>query len=318
MATRARCSRVRRLPRPRTTARAPSRCAVPMSPRLRSPREARVLHGPDSVASYVAILDLRVQFLQATDRSVMIFHTTREPTMSHSELVEYRDGNVICETYVARPEGVVTAPCVLIAHDWSGRLAHMEQKADELAAEGFVGVAIDVYGRGNRGDVNADNSALMNPFLADRGRLLARLQSALEVAAVLPGVDPGRIGIMGYCFGGLCALDLARGADPRLKAAVSIHGMLFRPPGPSAAMTASVLVLHGWNDPLAQPSAVLDLASELTAAGADWQLHAYGHAMHAFTVQGLNRPNEGLAYHPRAASRADVACRTFLREILGS
>jgi dienelactone hydrolase len=237
--------------------------------------------------------------------------------MNHGELVEYRDGEVLCEAYVAKPELATRAPCVLIAHDWSGRLPHMDRKADELAAEGFVAVAIDVYGRGNRGDTHADNSALMNPFLGDRGLLLRRLLSALNAAASFSGVDATRIGIMGYCFGGLCALDLARGADPRIKAAVSIHGVLARPPGETCAMKASVLVLHGWNDPLAPPSAVLELASELTEAGADWQLHAYGHALHAFTAEGMDSPERGLAYHPRAAARAGVAARLFLREALG-
>lgn len=236
--------------------------------------------------------------------------------MMRKELVEYRDGATVCEAYVAYAASHGKQPCVLIAHDWSGRLPHIDRMADEMAAHGYVGIAIDTYGRGNRGRIDADNSELMAPFIADRALLLRRLQAALDAAASLPFVDSHRVAIVGYCFGGLCALDLARGGDARLVAAISIHGVLSKPPGPSRQIGASVLVLHGWEDPHAPPGEVLELTRELTQAGADWQLHAYGHALHAFTAENLNDPAKGLAYHPKAAARARRSQFTFLAETL--
>ncbi|WP_129649443.1 dienelactone hydrolase family protein [Peristeroidobacter agariperforans] len=238
--------------------------------------------------------------------------------MMHKELVQYRDGETVCEAYVAHAGRPNKQPCVLIAHDWSGRLPHVDRMADEMAAHGYVGIAIDIYGHGNRGRIEADNSALMAPFIEDRALLLRRLQSALDAAASLPFVDSHRVAIVGYCFGGLCALDLARSADPRLAAAISIHGVLSKPPGVTQRISASVLVLHGWEDPYARPREVLELAQELTQAGADWQLHAYGHALHAFTAESLNDPAKGLAYHPKAAARARHAQISFLAETLAS
>ncbi len=236
--------------------------------------------------------------------------------MMHTELLEYRHGTTVCEAYCAHAASHGKQPCVLIAHDWSGRLPHIDRMADEMAAQGYVGIAIDVYGRGNRGRIEADNSDLMAPFMADRALLQRRLQAALDAAVELPFVDSQRVAIVGYCFGGLCALDLARSGDPRLTAAISIHGVLSRPPGPIRHIGASVLVLHGWADPYAPPREVLELTHELTSAGADWELHAYGHVLHAFTAETVDDPAKGLAYHAKAAARARHAQFTFLAETL--
>lgn len=234
--------------------------------------------------------------------------------MTQSELLEYPDRDVLCEAYVAFPDGAGAHPCVLLAHDWGGRLDHMDRRADALAGMGYLAVAIDVYGKGSRGSVEGDNSHLMDPFVEDRAVLARRLLAALDAVSAHPKVDPSRIVIVGYCFGGLCALDLARTGDDRIKGAVSIHGILSPPPRTAERMKASVLVLHGWEDPMAPPGDVLALADELTKAGADWQLHAYGQTMHAFTAKGMNAPERGLAYNELADRRATAALAGFLKE----
>jgi dienelactone hydrolase len=110
---------------------------------------------------------------------------------------------------------------------------------------------------------------------------------------------------------------LARAAPANLKAAVSFHGVL-RPPelGDEGRITASILLLHGWNDPVAPPSDVLAIATELTKAGADWQLHAYGHAQHAFTFEGANLPERGIVYDRKADERSWAAMRSHLASVL--
>jgi dienelactone hydrolase len=82
-------------------------------------------------------------------------------------------------------------------------------------------------------------------------------------------------------------------------------------------VTASVLVLHGWEDPMAPPADVLAVTKEMTDAGADWCLHAYGHALHAFTFEGASMPERGIAYDAAAARRSWSALQGFLAEILG-
>ena len=235
-----------------------------------------------------------------------------------TEHVDYTDEDVTCEAFVAYDDASASRkPCVLLAHDWSGRLSHIDELTRGLARLGYVGFALDVYGKGVRGEVAGDNSRLMNPFMADRAKLARRLKAGSAAARAHKAVDPARVAVVGYCFGGLCALDLARSGDEGLRGAVSIHGGLGPPGlGQQGPISASVLVLHGWEDPMAPPDAVLALARELTEAGADWQLHAYGHAMHAFTAPGLNFPERGLAYNALADRRSGVAMRQFLEEVL--
>lgn len=229
---------------------------------------------------------------------------------------DYRDDDDVCEAYVAT-SGQAPRPTVLIAHQWAGQSDHERATADRLAALGFTGIAIDVYGRGRRGDASADNSALMQPWMQDRAALRRRLLAAVAFAKELDSVDASRIAVIGYCFGGLCALDVARSATADVRGAISLHGIFARPDiGAQPPIVASVLVLHGWEDPLAPPSDVEGLARELTDAGADWQLHAYGHAMHAFTGRHADSPERGLKYDAKADARSWATMIGFLKEIL--
>ena len=128
-------------------------------------------------------------------------------------------------------------------------------------------------------------------------------------------VDADRLGAIGFCFGGLCVLDIARtGAD--LKGVASFHG-LFEAPGNTSGnrIRSKVLALHGWDDPLAPPDSVLALSKELTGMGADWQIHAYGNTLHAFTNPAANDKDAGTVYNDNANRRSWVAMRDFLAEV---
>lgn len=228
----------------------------------------------------------------------------------------YRDGETECEGFIAMPESTGPHPAVLVAHNWAGQSKADNDVAVRLGALGYVGIAIDVYGKGRRGSMLADNSGLMGPWMADRGALRRRLLAGVEAAAALPIVDESRIAFIGYCFGGLCALDVARSGFPQVKAVASFHGV-YAPPklGEQTPIAAKVLVLHGWDDPMTPPDATIALAHELNAAGADWQLHAYGHTMHSFTNLGANNPAGGTQYSAVADHRSWKALSNFLTEV---
>lgn len=232
------------------------------------------------------------------------------------ELMDYRDGDAVLQAGVARPAGDAPAPAVLVAHAWAGRGESEHDAARRLADLGYVGVAIDVFGKDVNGDPSGDNSALIAPWLADRAALQRRLIAAVDFALGLPGVAPGRLAAIGYCFGGMCALDLARTGHDAVAGVVSLHGLLDgdgvdgrRPIG------AKVLVEHGWRDPMAAPDKVLAFADEMAARDADWQLHAHGRAMHAFTSCGANNPERGLAYDADADRRSWASTKSFLAEL---
>ena len=207
-------------------------------------------------------------------------------------------------------------PLVLVSHAWAGRSPFEDDKARALAELGYAGFALDLYGAGVLGNSTEENSALMTPFIEDRALLQDRLRSALAAARAQDEVDPGRCAAIGFCFGGLCVLDLARcGTD--LRGVVSVHG-LFMPADNVAgtSITAKVLALHGWDDPMATHEQALALTQEMTAAGADWQLHVYGNTMHAFTNPAADDPDFGTVYDANADRRAWQSIRNFLAEVL--
>jgi dienelactone hydrolase len=233
--------------------------------------------------------------------------------------LEYHDDDTLLEAYVALPATEAPLrPAVIVSHAWAGRAQFECDTADKLAARGYVGIAIDNYGKGVFGSNNEENAALMTPFLQDRGMLRKRLLTGIAAARSISMVDQDRIAAIGYCFGGLCVLDMARsGAD--LKGVVSFHGLFNAPENlPSGKITAKVLALHGHDDPMVPPEKVLALETELTAAGVDWQVHAYGGTMHAFTNPQANAPQSGMAYNPAAEKRAWQSMQNFLAEIFST
>ena len=210
-----------------------------------------------------------------------------------------------------------TRPAVMVYHGWEGRSDAQVDCARSLAKLGYVGVACDMFGKGIRGEVTGDNSALIAPFLRDRAMLRTRLVGTVEAVRALPEVDPYRVAAIGFCFGGLCVLDLARsGVDVR--GVASFHGLFGKPEGlPTAPIKAKVVAFHGWDDPMVPPEDVVALGKELTEAAADWQIHAYGGTMHAFMAVGVSRPDAGLEYNERSARRAWVSLVAFLAEACG-
>jgi dienelactone hydrolase len=230
--------------------------------------------------------------------------------------IEYRDSEALLEGFLCYDESFPgPRPAVLICHSSAGRDDFVERKARRLAWQGYACFALDNYGKGKRGSNPAESSALMAPFMKDRRMLLKRLQAGLQAATALPIIDARRVAVMGFCFGGLCALDLAR-ANADIRGAVSFHGLL-KPSGfTEPKVRARVLMMHGYDDPLAPPEDVLAIAKEFTDAGTDWQLHAYGHTVHAFTNPAAQNRAGGLQYDEAADRRSWHALEEFLAEVL--
>jgi len=245
------------------------------------------------------------------------FHLTRGLDMTIRErLIDYRDGDILLEGFFCHDEARRgPLPAVLICHTWGGRDEFVARKARRLAHHGYAAFALDMYGKGKRGTSAEENQALMGPLMQDRAALSRRISAALQAVRAQPRVDARRVAAMGFCFGGLCVLDLARsGADVR--GVVSFHGLL-KPSGlPPTKIPGKVLILHGYDDPMAPPQDILTIAQELTQAGADWQLHAYGNTVHAFTNPQANAREAGLLYDSNADRRSWGALMQFLDEVL--
>ena len=234
-----------------------------------------------------------------------------------TRLVEYPHGQAQLEGLLAWDDNIEGArPAVAVAHAWGGRGEFEEQKAVRLAELGYTGFAIDMYGQGVRGSNPEENAVLMTPFMEDRTLLQERMWLGITTLRQQAEADESKVAAIGYCFGGLCVLDLARTGSNVLGVA-SFHGLLNAPGNTGGtAISAKVLCLHGYDDPMAEPASLLELAAELSAAGADWQVHAYGNTVHSFTNPAADDVAAGTAYNASADRRSWVALTNFLEEVL--
>jgi dienelactone hydrolase len=160
--------------------------------------------------------------------------------------------------------------------------------------------------------------ARITELSGDPGRRGGRAQAGLAVLAAHPQVD-GRLAAVGYCFGGMTVLALAR-SGCALTGVVSIHGSLrtTRPAKPGQ-VKAKVLVCHGALDPHVPLAHVTDFVEEMDRAGADWQLNVYGGAMHGFTHEhAVEGATPGVAYHAAADARSSSAMQSFFAELFGA
>lgn len=232
-------------------------------------------------------------------------------------LIDYVHNDTELEAFFACEENSHgQRPAVLITHMWGGRVPFVDEKAEQLASLGYAAMALDMYGKDVRGSTPDECRALMAPLKEDRPLLQSRMKAGLDTLRAQAEVDPDNIVVIGYCFGGLCALDLAR-TGAKIKGAVSFHGLL-NPPGNTEGtrIQAKVLVLHGDQDPMADPDQMNALREELTAAEADWQIHIYGNTLHAFTNPAANDREFGTVYNEAADKRSWQTFLNFLAEVI--
>ncbi len=142
--------------------------------------------------------------------------------------VDYQVDGKPYEGFFVRPAGTSNVPLVVIAHAWGGLGDNERQKAQLVADKlGYAAFAMDVYGKGKRGENVEECQALMNPLVGDRAELQKRLAGGLAAAKAQDGVDASKTAAIGYCFGGLSVLDMAR-AGHDILGVCSFHG-LFAP-----------------------------------------------------------------------------------------
>ncbi len=234
-----------------------------------------------------------------------------------TKVVEYKDGDIVLEGYLAYDDAIQEKrPGVLVVHEWNGLESHVKRQAEELAKLGYVAFAIDMYGKGIRPKTMEESAAQANIYRSNRQLMRSRANAGLVVLQQDSLTDPKRIAAIGYCFGGGTVLELARsGAD--IAGVVSFHGTLDTPnPNDAKNIKAKVLVLHGANDPFVPAEQVTAFETEMRQAGVDWQLVAYGGAVHSFTnPEAGNDPSKGAAYNEAVDKRSWEAMKQFFSEI---
>ena len=247
--------------------------------------------------------------------------------MTLTREVAYEVDGLEMIAHLAQPDGPGPWPAILIGHDGVGLDEYQRQRADDLAAHGFLALAMDYHG----GEVFFDRPdamlARVMPLLADVERMQAIGRAALDTLLALPGADPDRIAALGYGAGGQIVLELAR-LGVRFRAIAVVHPSL--PCSHSEDWTdfsGTFLLCTGSEDPLCTPEQVLSFGSALQEAGVDWRANIYGGAKHAFWARPRKpdgSPAEGdshtmatvpgVGHHPKHAARAWQAVLDLLGE----
>ena len=236
---------------------------------------------------------------------------TRETPVALQFEGEDLEGVLVARRDSARRPAVILFPTVMGVTELELGFAR------QLVHLGYTGFVADLFGKAFHGASRDTCFGELNRLRNDRASLRQRLLAILQCVRELDAVEADRIVAIGYCFGGQCALDLARsGAD--IAGVASFHG-LFDPPGlEPQPIKAKVVAFHGWDDPMVPPEAVVALGKELTEAGADWQIHAYGNVAHGFTNPDAAKLEiDGVRYNALAAERSWTSLINFLEELFG-
>ena len=232
-----------------------------------------------------------------------------------STTLDYLDGDVRLKGVLVRDEKRTAGPAIVLFPDARGVGAHAIECAGRLATLGYPTLVADLYGEGLQARDMAQAGELMRGLRADVDRWRARARASLDALSGQEGVDHSRLAALGYCFGGSTALELARSGAP-LAAVVTFHGGLASPrPADAANIRAKVLVCHGAADPLVPPADVAAFEEAMGRTKVDWQLHAYGGAVHAFTNPDAdNAGTPALGYNEAADRRSWAAMLGLLQE----
>src|SRR5688572_26291724 len=235
-----------------------------------------------------------------------------------TEVVKYKSGDLEMHGFLAYADGpAARRPGVLIAPEWVGVNDYARGRARQLAAMGYVALVLDPYGGGKNAANPQESAAWSTELKNNRRELRARATAAFDVLRQHPRVEGRKVAAIGYCFGGTTALELARsGAD--LTGVVSFHGGLSTDmPAGEGGIKARVLVCHGAVDPFVKDEEVVAFRNEMEAAKADYQIVAYGGAVHSFTnPDASGRGMAGVAYNKKADRRSWEAMKDFFSEIL--
>jgi dienelactone hydrolase len=255
-------------------------------------------------------------------RFVLALSLLLSATSLHAKVVTrevpYRDGATDLIGFLAYDDAKAAAPGVLIVPQWMGLTDYEKGRAQQLAGLGYVAFCADIYGGGHVAKDTSESGALAGKFKGDRALFRSRLNAGLQALRKSPTIDAKRCAAIGYCFGGTGVLELARsGAD--VLGVVSFHGGLDSPtPADGKNIKATVLVLHGADDPYTPKADIAAMEKELKDAGVDYQLVFYSGAVHSFTQpMAGNDPSKGAAYNEKADKRSWRAMLDFFQELFG-
>jgi dienelactone hydrolase len=230
--------------------------------------------------------------------------------------VDYRHGNTLLQGFFAWDAAKGKRPGVLVVHEWWGHNEHARRQARRLAEAGYVGFALDMFGKGKLAKHPDDAMAFVREATKDPEVTRARFLAALDTLKAHEAVDTAKVGAIGYCFGGTLVLSMARGGAS-LDAVASFHGGLGNlAPAAAGGVKARVLVLNGAADPMVTADQLGAFEREMREAGARFEVVNLEGAKHSFTNPDADAAGmEALAYSAEADRRSWEALLAMLGEV---
>lgn len=228
-----------------------------------------------------------------------------------TQWIDYKEGDTPLRGYLAYDDSIAgRRPGVLLVHRYDGMSELTLQNAELYARQGYVVFAADIYGRDVHLKSTPEFQAQSAIFNKDRPLMRARAQAGFEVLRDTAMVEPSKIAVVGYCFGGTVAVEFAEAGAP-VVGTVTIHGS-FRnfTPGAAKNINGRVLILHGSEDPVAPLNEVELLVNELRAANVPWELNLYSGTQHGFST-----PKN--AAEERANEESKFAAARFFKQVFG-
>jgi dienelactone hydrolase len=232
--------------------------------------------------------------------------------------VIYKEGTTELEGYMAEtPMKMKKAPGFIIVHDWMGLSEDNKQEAEKLADKGAVALAADIYGKDVRPKTPEEAGKTAGIYKGNRALLKERIKAAYNFLLKNPKVDAKKIIVLGYCFGGMTALELGR-SGVELAGIVSFHGNLDSPKTEEVKnIKGKVLVLHGAIDPYVPAAQLQEFQTAMESAGKDYQIIHYSGAVHAFTNKKAGTdPKAGAAYNAVADARSRKHFDIFIQDLI--
>jgi dienelactone hydrolase len=207
---------------------------------------------------------------------------TNDPKTTYSPVLSFTEDGKKFEATISLPkEFKDKIPLIIIVHEWWGRNEYVINRSKMLNDLGYATLAVDLFGESKVVEAPSDAQALATPFYQNPQLGVSRLSQYLNLAKLDPHVDATKVYVIGYCFGGTQALNLARsGAD--VKGVVSFHGGLASSIA-STGIKAQILALNGLADPMVPAKERAGFEKEMKSLKANYKMVNYKGATHAFS-----------------------------------
>jgi dienelactone hydrolase len=210
-------------------------------------------------------------------------------------------------------------PGVMVVHEWWGLNEDAKNRATMLAELGYVALAADMYGNAQVTEHAADAGKMATQVRSNMKAWLGRANAGLDVLRKSDKVDPTKLAVMGYCFGGSTSQLVAYSGAEGVKAVVSFHGALVVPtPEQAKAVKAKILICHGADDTFITADTITKFRKALDDAGTKYQFESYPGAVHSFTVKNIEQKGvNGLKYDEAADQKSWGQMKALFAEVFG-